>query len=83
MFGSSWRLAPRASKQTSLLPNMRHRERMKLLTARGAVSTADAAKYFGVSTATVRRDMAQLDNGGRVLRVQGGAVSNSLRYLAG
>jgi DeoR/GlpR family transcriptional regulator of sugar metabolism len=63
----------------SLLPTVRQRKLVSLLDAHGAVSTADAAKYLGVSSSTVRRDISQLHKRGRALRVRGGVVSNSLR----
>ena len=45
-----------------------------LIGQRGRVSVADLADTFGVTTETVRRDLAALDRMGVVRRVHGGAV---------
>ncbi|MBM7414836.1 DeoR family fructose operon transcriptional repressor [Rhodococcus sp. PvP016] len=45
-----------------------------LIGQRGRVSVADLADTFGVTTETVRRDLASLDRMGVVRRVHGGAV---------
>lgn len=45
-----------------------------LIGQRGRVSVTDLAETFGVTTETVRRDLASLDRMGVVRRVHGGAV---------
>lgn len=47
---------------------------LDLLHAEGRVAVSDLARRFGVSTMTIRRDLANLEQGGRVRRVYGGAV---------
>ncbi|OZC45464.1 D-beta-D-heptose 1-phosphate adenosyltransferase [Rhodococcus sp. RS1C4] len=49
----------------------------ELITSRGRVSVADLSTSFGVTTETVRRDLAMLDRLGVVRRVHGGAVPAS------
>ena len=46
-----------------------------LITASGRASVTDLAERFGITTETVRRDLAALENAGNVRRVHGGAVS--------
>ncbi len=46
----------------------------QLLMAEGRVSVIDLARRFDVTTETVRRDLAQLDEAGALRRVHGGAV---------
>ncbi|MGB3773275.1 MAG: DeoR/GlpR family DNA-binding transcription regulator [Rhodococcus sp. (in: high G+C Gram-positive bacteria)] len=48
-----------------------------LIGQRGRVSVTDLAETFGVTTETVRRDLASLDRMGVVRRVHGGAVPAS------
>jgi DeoR family fructose operon transcriptional repressor len=45
-----------------------------LVTERGRVAVADVADRFGVTTETVRRDLALLERAGMLRRVHGGAV---------
>lgn len=49
----------------------------ELITTRGRVSVADLSTSYGVTTETVRRDLAVLDRLGVVRRVHGGAVPAS------
>lgn len=49
----------------------------ELVRRRGRVSVSDVAATFGVTTETVRRDLAALERGGLVRRVHGGAVPTS------
>lgn len=49
----------------------------ELITTRGRVSVADLSTSYGVTTETVRRDLAVLDRAGVVRRVHGGAVPAS------
>jgi DeoR family fructose operon transcriptional repressor len=45
-----------------------------LVTQRGRVAVTAVAEHFGVTTETVRRDLAHLERAGMVRRVHGGAV---------
>lgn len=49
----------------------------ELITSRGRVSVSDLSTSYGVTTETVRRDLAVLDRAGVVRRVHGGAVPAS------
>lgn len=57
----------------NLLANVRHKRILELLEENGNVSNADAAEALGVSLMTVRRDLAELEHQGLILRVHGGA----------
>lgn len=54
----------------------------ELITTRGRVSVADLSTSYGVTTETVRRDLAVLDRAGIVRRVHGGAVPASALTVA-
>ncbi|MDZ8201992.1 DeoR/GlpR family DNA-binding transcription regulator [Microbacterium sp. SSW1-59] len=54
----------------------RHELIERLLTDDGRVSVVDLARRFGVTTETVRRDLAQLEGAGSLRRVHGGAVKS-------
>lgn len=47
---------------------------LALLQAQGRVSVAELGERFGVSTVTIRNDLATLEQQGRLLRTYGGAV---------
>ncbi|MEO7077557.1 MAG: DeoR family transcriptional regulator, partial [Rhodococcus sp. (in: high G+C Gram-positive bacteria)] len=49
----------------------------EVISNRGRVSVADLSTAYGVTTETVRRDLAVLDRLGVVRRVHGGAVPAS------
>ncbi len=53
----------------------RHAEIARTLDADGRVSVVDLSKRFGVTTETVRRDLAALEGSGALRRVHGGAVA--------
>jgi DeoR/GlpR family transcriptional regulator of sugar metabolism len=58
------------------------RERVKqILKARHAVRVEDLREELGVSTATIRRDLHELEEEGELHRVHGGAVSVELRPI--
>ncbi len=60
------------------------RERITLLVDEGRrVSVAELTERFGVTDASIRRDLILLDEEGRLRRVHGGAVSNAARVVAG
>jgi DeoR/GlpR family transcriptional regulator of sugar metabolism len=60
------------------------RERIARLVDEGQrVSVADLTVRFGVTDASIRRDLILLEGAGRLRRVHGGAVSNAARLVAG
>jgi DeoR/GlpR family transcriptional regulator of sugar metabolism len=58
-----------------LLPAQRQLQLAGLLAGSDAVALDDLARRFGVSTQTVRRDLARLERQGLVRRTYGGAVT--------
>jgi DeoR family transcriptional regulator of aga operon len=56
----------------------RHNQILGLVEQQGFVRVADLASRFGVSTVTVRSDLAALESHGRLRRVRGGAVPPSV-----
>lgn len=52
----------------------RHRHLLELVSQRGSVRTAEAARSLGVTEETVRRDFEKLEAEGELLRSHGGAV---------
>ena len=57
-----------------MYPEERQHAIAALVTDRGRVSVTDVAEQFGVTTETVRRDLALLERAGMLRRVHGGAV---------
>jgi DeoR family transcriptional regulator, fructose operon transcriptional repressor len=57
-----------------LYPEERQQAIAALVTERGRVAVAAVAEEFGVTTETVRRDLAVLERSGLLRRVHGGAV---------
>lgn len=66
------RRRPRAAR--TLLADERREVVLHLLAETGAVRISDLVERLGVSTMTVRRDLAQLDGEGLLRRVHGGAL---------
>ncbi|MFC1408201.1 PfkB family carbohydrate kinase [Streptacidiphilus sp. N1-12] len=66
------RQAVRERSSTALLPVQRKRAILAVLATEHAVGTTRLAARFGVSTSTVRRDLEQLHEEGRLERVHGG-----------
>jgi DeoR/GlpR family transcriptional regulator of sugar metabolism len=58
----------------NLLKAQRHERILGLLAERGQVQASALSELFGVSSYTVRRDLDELAEGGRLERVHGGAV---------
>jgi DeoR/GlpR family transcriptional regulator of sugar metabolism len=52
----------------------RHLELVRRLRADGTASVGELARILGVSSATIRRDLRQLDRAGVLVRVHGGAT---------
>jgi DeoR family fructose operon transcriptional repressor len=59
---------------STLYPEERQHAIAVLVSERGRVSVAEVAERFGVTTETVRRDLAVLERAGTLRRVHGGAV---------
>lgn len=59
--------------------NERHQRILSMLTATQQVSANDLAEMLGVSRETVRRDLLNLEETGKVARVHGGAVLPNTR----
>jgi DeoR/GlpR family transcriptional regulator of sugar metabolism len=57
-----------------MLAEQRRQEILRMLRHDGALSAASVAERLGVSPSTVRRDIARLDQDGRLRRVHGGAL---------
>ena len=55
----------------------RHAKIVEMLRANGAVSVTQAAADLGVSDMTLRRDLIELESGGVLTRVHGGAVATA------
>ena len=60
----------------------RHEAIAGLVRQHGRVSVSEVASTFGVTTETVRRDLAALERAGLLRRVHGGAVSTTALALA-
>jgi DeoR/GlpR family transcriptional regulator of sugar metabolism len=60
----------------AVLAPERHAEILRSLRQAGAVSVIQLAERFAVTDETIRRDLAKLARGGRLVRTHGGAVAN-------
>ena len=69
-------------QEVRVYPEERQHAIAVLVTERGRVSVAAVAEKFGVTTETVRRDLAVLERAGTVRRVHGGAVPAASLALA-
>lgn len=68
-----------AASETSPLPEQRQARILAEVNAHGAARVSDLVALLGVSDMTIRRDIAQLAELGKLARVHGGAVSTSPR----
>lgn len=59
-----------------MFANERQNKICKFLEKFGAVRTGELVKEFGVSIETIRRDLLELENNGKLHRVHGGAVNH-------
>jgi DeoR/GlpR family transcriptional regulator of sugar metabolism len=62
------------SEQSTYLPKERLIQIYRRIETQGAVRVADLADEFGTSLMTIRRDLAELEAKGLVLRTRGGAI---------
>ena len=67
---------------TGMYAEERHEAIAGLVRQHGRVSVSEVASTFGVTTETVRRDLAALERAGLLRRVHGGAVPTSALVLA-
>jgi DNA-binding transcriptional MocR family regulator len=67
---------------TGMYAEERHEAIAGLVRSNGRISVSEVASTFGVTTETVRRDLAQLERAGLLRRVHGGAVPTSSLALA-
>lgn len=58
----------------------RHTRILEILAEDGKLSVNDLASSLGVSVATVRRDLDQLEKQGLLIRMHGGAVAHRITY---
>ncbi len=65
-----------------MLAQQRHTIILELLDKNGTVYTSDLVKNFQVSSETVRKDLAYLEQTGHLVRVHGGAVPPKSRQMA-
>ena len=65
------------SGNTGLLKLERHTRIRNLVAQNGRVTVQDLGRHFGVSEATIRRDLEELDRKGEVRRTHGGAVRST------
>jgi DeoR family fructose operon transcriptional repressor len=66
--------APRCREVIAIYAEERQQAIAALVTQRGRVGVTAVAEHFGVTTETVRRDLAVLERAAMVRRVHGGAV---------
>jgi DeoR family glycerol-3-phosphate regulon repressor len=64
-----------ASARARLPSRARHARIVEMLRATGSVSVSQVAVDLGVSDMTVRRDLLELENEGKLTRVHGGALA--------
>ena len=67
---------------TGMYAEERHEAIAGLVRSHGRVAVSEVASTFGVTTETVRRDLATLERAGLLRRVHGGAVSTAALALA-
>ncbi len=67
---------------TGMYAEERHEAIATLVRSHGRISVSEVASTFGVTTETVRRDLASLERAGLLRRVHGGAVPTSSLALA-
>jgi DeoR family transcriptional regulator, fructose operon transcriptional repressor len=67
---------------TGLYAEERHEAIASLVRSQGRIAVSEVATTFGVTTETVRRDLASLERAGLLRRVHGGAVPTTALALA-
>lgn len=64
------------------LPRARHEHILRHIELHGTVSATGIAQELGVSPMTIRRDMDELEEAGRLVRVHGGAIAATASPVA-
>jgi len=72
-----------AADPNGLSAHHRREEIARLVDESHRVSVADLTSRFGVTDASIRRDLILLESEGRLRRIHGGAVSHSAKLAAG
>ncbi len=60
--------------------NERREKILEILNERGQVKVADLSQLFGISSITIRSDLADLEDKGMLFRVHGGAINSYKSY---
>lgn len=71
----------RAIVDSAKLGAARRRKIVDLVEGRGSVAVGDLSKEFGVSEATIRRDLRELGETGAVTRTHGGVLNNASAFV--
>src|SRR6056297_1207750 len=71
----------RAIMDSVRLGAARRRKIVDLVEGRGSVAVGDLSKEFGVSEATIRRDLRELGKAGAVTRTHGGVLNNARAFV--
>lgn len=66
-----------ASELRRLPAQLRHKHLVSRAQQRGFIHVTDIASELGVSEMTIRRDLAELERGGALVRTRGGAVADN------
>lgn len=64
-------------KKETLFAEERHSRILDLLKSSSKILVPDLCEYFGVSPATIRNDLRELENAGLLKRTHGGAISSN------
>jgi DeoR family glycerol-3-phosphate regulon repressor len=67
-----------ASELRRLPAQLRHKHLVSRAQQRGFIHVTDIASELGVSEMTIRRDLAELERGGALVRTRGGAVADNV-----
>ena len=69
-----------ARKDTDMDINERREKILEMLSETGQVKVADLSREFGISSITIRSDLADLEDKGLLFRVHGGAINSYKSY---
>lgn len=69
-----------ARKDTVMDINERREKILEILSETGQVKVADLSREFGISSITIRSDLADLEDKGLLFRVHGGAINSYKSY---
>ena len=71
----------RAIMDSGRLGAARRRKIVELVEGRGSLAVGDLSKEFGVSEATIRRDLRELGKTGAITRTHGGVLNNASAFV--